>query len=75
MSVETPTGEPPNSYDLALRMRDRLKALAALAELVDGHEGSLGAVEGFPQLLKDASDAAAELLETLRSEREGRPHG
>ncbi|MGJ0507480.1 MAG: hypothetical protein ACR652_10145 [Methylocystis sp.] len=74
MAVETPTGEPLRAYDLALRQRDRLKALATLAELVDGHEGSLGAVEGFVQLLKDASDAAAEILEAIHSEKEDR-HG
>jgi hypothetical protein len=38
MTVETPTGELPCAYDLAIEMRDRLKGLADLVELAQRHE-------------------------------------
>lgn len=62
--------EAPTIYDLALRQRNRLAGLAALVEhandsLAIGYAGG-----GLCALLRDAADAAGELLERLQKETE-----
>ncbi|MGJ0508401.1 MAG: hypothetical protein ACR652_15020 [Methylocystis sp.] len=75
MAAETPTGEAPTTYCLALRQRDRLAGLAYLAERAHSHEGAFGEHgDGIVRLLNDAANAAAELFERLRTEKTGERH-
>lgn len=64
---ETPNGEPPCTYDLAIRMRDRTAGLAFLFQMATDTMALGEHGQELVQLLNDAADAAGELLESVRS--------
>jgi hypothetical protein len=69
VAVETSTGEKPTVYALALGNAERLRGLAHLAQLAHEHEGAFGDNgDGIVRLLQDASAAAAELLDRIRTD-------
>ncbi len=71
MAAETPTGEPATAYDLALRNAERIRGLAQLVEYAHCHARALdSAGDGLIQLLKDAAEAAEELLEVVRRKKD-----